>query len=59
MQIFSEQDDCPHLPDDDPLWQESSLFVWHDRTSGLGGFWRPNCAASAQLSQAVIGEIAK
>ncbi|MCK9540843.1 MAG: hypothetical protein M0R03_02280 [Novosphingobium sp.] len=40
MQILSERDDRPHEPDDDPLWQESSLFVWHDRASGLGGFWR-------------------
>jgi len=40
VQIFSEQDDCPHRPDDDPLWQESSLYCWHDRKAGLGGFWR-------------------
>lgn len=40
MQIFSAEDDCPHRPEDDPLWQESSLFCWHDRATGLGGFWR-------------------
>lgn len=32
--------DCPHQPTDDPSWQESSLFVWHDLKAGLGGFWR-------------------
>ena len=40
MHIFSEADDRPHAPTDDPLWQESSLFVWHDRAAGIGGFWR-------------------
>jgi hypothetical protein len=40
MQIFSERDDRPHEPDGHPLWQESSLFVWHDRAAGVGGFWR-------------------
>ena len=40
MHIFSEADDRPHRPDDDPLWQESSLFVWHDLDAGVGGFWR-------------------
>ena len=40
MQAFSEADDRPHAVDGDPLWQESSLFVWHDRAAGLGGFWR-------------------
>jgi len=40
MPVFSEADDRPHRPDDDPLWQESSLFVWHDREAGVGGFWR-------------------
>jgi len=33
-------DDCPHAPSDDPSFQESSLFVWHDLTAGIGGFWR-------------------
>jgi hypothetical protein len=33
-------DDCPHAPGDDPSFQESSLFVWHDLTAGIGGFWR-------------------
>ncbi|MEZ5709795.1 MAG: hypothetical protein R3E02_10450 [Blastomonas sp.] len=40
MQVFSEADDRPHRPDGDPLWQESSLFVWHDAVAGVGGFWR-------------------
>lgn len=40
MQVFSDADDRPHADDGDPLWQESSLFVWHDRAAGLGGFWR-------------------
>ena len=40
LPIFSEADDRPHRPESDPLWQESSLFVWHDRAAGLGGFWR-------------------
>lgn len=40
MHIFSEADDRPHAPDEDPLWQESSLFVWHDLDRGVGGFWR-------------------
>jgi len=38
--FFSEQDDRPHQPDGHPLWQESSLFVWRDRASGVSGFWR-------------------
>lgn len=37
---FTEQDDRPHQAGDDPLWQESSLFVWHDLAAGVGGFWR-------------------
>src|SRR3546814_4569189 len=40
MPVFSEADDRPHRPDDDPLWQESRLFVWQDREAGVGGFWR-------------------
>ena len=55
MQIFSEQDDCPHLPDDDPLWQESSLFVWHDRTNGLGGFWRLGHEPVVQAANSCFG----
>jgi hypothetical protein len=37
---FAANDDCPHGPSDDPNWQESALFVWHDRDAGVGGFWR-------------------
>ena len=37
---FSEANDRPHSPENHPLWQESSLFVWRDATAGLGGFWR-------------------
>lgn len=33
-------DDCLHAHTDDPSWQESSLFVWHDLEQGIGGFWR-------------------
>lgn len=40
MQVFSEADDRPHAPGTDPLWQESSLFVWHDLEQGVAGFWR-------------------
>lgn len=40
MPAFSEHDDRPHEAEDDRLWQESSLFVWHDLEQGLGGFWR-------------------
>ena len=32
--------DYPHPPGDDPRFQESSLFVWHDLEAGVGGFWR-------------------
>lgn len=37
---FDAADDRPHAPGSDPSWQESSLFVWHDAKTGLGGFWR-------------------
>jgi hypothetical protein len=38
--ILDVSADCPHAPSDDPSWQESSLFVWHDLAAGVGGFWR-------------------
>lgn len=38
--IFTADDDRPHVPEDDALWQESALFVWRDAATGLGGFWR-------------------
>jgi len=49
LPILPEADDRPHRPEsDDPLWQESSLFVWRDAKAGLAGFWRlgqePNVA---------------
>lgn len=37
---FEPGEDCPHTPNDDPTFQESSLFVWHDLKAGVGGFWR-------------------
>ena len=40
LPIFEAADNCPHAPGDDISWQESSLFVWHDREAGVGGFWR-------------------
>jgi hypothetical protein len=40
LRIFGPADDCPHAPSDDPTYQESSLFVWHDLEAGVGGFWR-------------------
>lgn len=40
LPIYAAVDDCPHTPSNDPSWQESALFVWHDRTAGIGGFWR-------------------
>jgi hypothetical protein len=43
-------DDCPHPPGDDPSFQESSLFVWHDLSAGIGGFWRLG-------QEPVIGEL--
>ncbi len=33
-------DELTHLPDDDPTFQESALFAWHDLDAGIGGFWR-------------------
>lgn len=38
--FFPDVDDCPHTPSNDPTFQESSLFVWHDLDQGVGGFWR-------------------
>jgi hypothetical protein len=38
--ILDVSADCPHQPSNDPSWQESSLFVWHDLEAGVGGFWR-------------------
>jgi hypothetical protein len=38
--VFSAIDNCPHAPTTDALFQESSLFVWHDLKAGIGGFWR-------------------
>lgn len=40
IRTFDPREDCPHDPTDDPSWQESSLFVWHDLKAGIGGFWR-------------------
>jgi hypothetical protein len=38
--ILAAADDCTHATGDDPGFQESSLFVWHDLNCGVGGFWR-------------------
>lgn len=38
--IIDAVHDCPHVPDGDPKFQESALFVWHDLKAGVGGFWR-------------------
>ena len=50
IQAFCEQDDWPHEVGNDPLWQESSLFVWNDLEQGVGGSWRigqePNAGAT-------------
>jgi hypothetical protein len=40
IDIFDAAHDCTHIPSDDPTFQESSLFVWHDLRAGVGGFWR-------------------
>jgi hypothetical protein len=40
LPIFDAAHDCPHTPSEDPTFQESSLFVWHDLKAGVGGFWR-------------------
>ncbi len=40
LPTFAAADDCPHAPTDDPSWQESALFVWHDLEARVGGFWR-------------------
>lgn len=40
LETLDASDDCPHRPTNDPGWQESSLFVWHDLEAGVGGFWR-------------------
>jgi hypothetical protein len=40
FRTFDAIHDCPHAPDSDPHFQESSLFVWFDRDGGTGGFWR-------------------
>lgn len=38
--VFEALHDCPHPPSNDPTFQESALFVWHDLRIGVGGFWR-------------------
>jgi hypothetical protein len=38
--VFDPSADLPHKPTEDPTFQESSLFVWHDLKAGIGGFWR-------------------
>ena len=38
--VFPDEDDCTHPIGDDPSFQESNLFVWHDLSAGVGGFWR-------------------
>ena len=38
--IFPAEHDCTHPVSDDPSFQESNLFVWHDLEAGVGGFWR-------------------
>ncbi|MGF7150228.1 hypothetical protein FHS96_003886 [Sphingomonas zeicaulis] len=40
LPAFTAADDCPHDPGAEASWQESALFVWHDREAGVGGFWR-------------------
>lgn len=55
MQIFGEQDDRPHAPDGDRLWQESSLFVWHDIERGIGGFWRIGQEPGAGATNSCFG----
>lgn len=38
---YGPEDDCPHInAPDDPTWQESTLFAWHDAKAGVGGFLR-------------------
>jgi len=32
--------DRPHLPDDNPLWQESDCYWFFDRKTGIGGYHR-------------------
>ncbi|MBB4615025.1 DUF7064 domain-containing protein [Novosphingobium taihuense] len=55
MQVFSEADDRPHQHDDNPLWQESSLFCWYDIESGTGGFWRLGQEPIAQAINSCFG----
>lgn len=38
--IIDAVHDCTHVPDGDPTFQESALFVWHDLKAGIGGFMR-------------------
>src|SRR3546814_20151159 len=37
---FAEADERTHRLEDEPLWEESSLFVWDDSEAGVGGYWR-------------------
>ena len=50
LAVHDAADDCPHAPGNDPSFQESSLFVWHDLAAGIGGFWRLG-------QEPVIGEL--
>lgn len=38
--IIDAAQDCTHESENDPNFQESALFVWHDLNAGVGGFWR-------------------
>lgn len=48
--VFPPEHDCNHPITDDPSFQESNLFVWHDLETGLGGFWRIG-------QEAVVGRV--
>jgi hypothetical protein len=53
--VFSDQDDRPHAPAPDPLWQESALFTWYDLASGHGGFLRLGQEATAGALNCCFG----
>jgi hypothetical protein len=41
MARFRFQDEGAHTPaPDDPIWQESQIFIWWDDTAGVGGLHR-------------------
>ncbi len=43
--------DCPHTPDENPLWQESDCYWFYDEKTGIGGFNRLGQRPSQETGQ--------